>query len=166
MFRFILVACLIAGFVVPPQVSADMGISKFKIAGGIGFLDMEEVGDTFGGSVNAGFVVYRFDNENLLGLVEGTFEHYSLGLAGTTGRIISVNTLMLNRFSRGYFFGGMGLARVTASVSVNDLSVSDSEIKLNFIAGAGIDINELLLAEARWSHQGGDLLVTIGFKIH
>ena len=166
MFRFILVACLTAGFVVPSQVSADMGISKFKIGGGVGFLDMEHVGDTFGGSVNAGFAVYRFDDENLLGLVEGTFEQYSLGLAGTTGRIISVNALMLYKYSRGYFFGGMGLARVSASVSVNDVSVSDSEIKLNFIAGAGIDINELLLAEARWSHQGGDLLVTIGFKIH
>ena len=127
-----------------------------------------------------------FDHETLSVLVEGSYEQYSYnqsasyGIDGTnigndatgTSRIIGVNALILYPYERWYFLGGAGLARVSGSGNVSsgalgvDASASASQIKFNVTAGAGMNITELLFAEVRWSHQGADLAVTVGVKIH
>lgn len=164
MSRFILLTCLMA-FVVPSQVSADMGVSRFKIGGGVG------VTPDFGLAAHVGFAVPRLNYEDFYAFVEGTLEQYSdsaLGIESTV-RVIGVNALMLYPYEQWYFFGGAGLARVSGSISLGifgeEEDISASEIKFNVTAGAGMNITELLFTEARWSHQGADLVVGIGVKI-
>ena len=59
-------------------------------------------------------------------------------------------------------FGGMGLVRLWVSAGLFG-QVSSTQLEINI--GAGIDISESLLAEARWNLEGADLVVTVGFKI-
>ncbi len=170
MLRLILIAGLMAGFAMPSQVSAEE-IGRMKIGAGIALTP------DFGPVANFGYVV-PFDD--FYGLAEGTFERYQNSLSASfrdgttditmttdvTSTLIGGNALGLYPYDRFYFFGGAGLVWASASVSVLGESSSSSSIKFNVIAGAGFHINESLFSEARWSHQGADLLVTIGFKIH
>ena len=160
MLRFILVVCTcLMAFVVPSQVSADIGISKVKIGGGIGILDVDQIGDTIGPSVNVGVPVHRFDNESLLVMAESSLGIFNFDpTVGTIG----VSALMLYKPSAWYFFGGMGLVRLWVSAGLFG-QVSSTQLEINI--GAGIDISESLLAEARWNLEGADLVVTVGFKI-
>lgn len=160
MLRFILVVCTcLMAFAVPAQVSADIGISKVKIGGGIGIFDMDHIGNTTGPSVNVGVPVYRFDNESLLVMAESSLGifHFDPTL-GTMG----VSTMMLYKPSGWYFFGGMGLVKLWVVGGWGGY-LSDTELEITI--GAGIDINESLLVETRWNLEGADLVVTVGFKI-
>ena len=168
MFRFILIACLMA-FVVPAQGFADTGIGKVKIGGGLG------VTPNIGPAASVGFAVPGLNQGDFLALIEGTFEQASESNFGisVTGRVIGANALGLYPYEQWYFFGGVGLARVTGEVSflagieeLGGLEGSSSAIKFQVTAGAGMNINELLFAEVRWSHRGADLVVTVGVKIH
>ena len=164
MSRFIFFACLMA-FVVPAQVSADTAIGKFKIGGGAG------VTPNFGPAAHVGFAVPRFNYEDFFAFVEGTFEQYTESAFGieATVRFIGVNALGLYSYDKFYFFGGAGLARVSGKISLGIFGegddISGSEIKFNITGGAGMNITELLFTEVRWSHQGADLVVTVGVKI-
>lgn len=179
MSRFILIACLMAGFAMPSQVSAE-GIGKVKIGGGVG------VTPDVGPAAYVGFAVPGLNQDNFLALIEGMFEQYSTSTktpAGlnfetgdvaydestTTTRFIGVNALGLYPYEQFYFFGGVGLVRWSGGaelgVGLGGLSVSTSGIKFNITAGAGMSFTELLFAEVRFNHQGADLAVTVGVKI-
>ena len=78
--------------------------------------------------------------------------------------LIGGNVLGLYPYERVYFFGGAGL--IVGRTTAKDLPESHTETKFNVTAGAGFHINDSLFAEARWSHQTADFLVTVGFKIY
>ena len=180
MSRFILIACLMAGFAIPSQVSAE-GIGKVKIGAGVG------VTPDFGPTASVGFAVPGLNQDNFLALIEGVFEQYSTSTKTPTGgfdfetgevaydesttttRFIGVNALGLYPYEQFYFFGGVGLVRWSGGaelgVGLGGVSVSTSGIKFNITAGAGMNFTELLFAEVRFNHQGADLAVTVGIKI-
>ena len=75
-------------------------ISKVKIGGGIGILDVDQIGDTIGPSVNVGVPVHRFDNESLLVMAESSLGIFNFDpTVGTIG----VSALMLYKPSAWYF---------------------------------------------------------------
>ena len=149
---------------------SSKGISKFRIGAG------GTVSPEIGLAANVGYAVPSLNYMDFFGFVEGTFEQFKTGSSGfeSTTRFIGANAVMLYKYSKWYFFGGVGFVQWSLSSSGGTTSiggipipsVEGSSSGLNITAGAGMNINKLLFAEARWSDKGGDLVITAGIKIH
>lgn len=136
------------------------GVGKLRLSGGL-ILDPGT-----GWVANVGFAMPNWNYMDFLGLVEGLFDQSSEDILGSdityTYRTIGVNAVMLYKYKKWHFLGGVGLARHSVSVGRTSSGVSDT--RLNFTVGAGMTINELLFAEVR-SSSGSDLALTVGIKI-
>ena len=136
------------------------GVGKLRLSGGL-ILDPGT-----GWVANVGFAMPNWNYMDFLGLVEGLFDQSSEDILGSdityTYRTIGVNAVMLYKYKKWHFLGGVGLARHSVSVGRTSSGVSDT--RLNFTVGAGMTINKLLFAEVR-SSSGSDLALTVGIKI-
>ncbi len=141
------------------------GVGKLRLSGGL-ILDPGT-----GWVANVGFAMPNWNYMDFLGLVEGLFEQSSETHSGSdfTYRTIGVNAVMLFKYKKWHFLGGVGLARRSISLTSVGRTFSGalaSDTGLNFTVGAGMTINELLFAEVRSSSgSGSDLALTVGIKI-
>ncbi len=136
------------------------GVGKLRLSGGL-ILDPGT-----GWVANVGFAMPNWNYMDFFGLVEGLFEQSSETYFGSdiTYRTIGVNAVMLFKYKKWHFLGGVGLARQSTSVGRTFSGALASDTGLNFTVGAGMTINELLFAEVR-SSSGSDLALTVGIKI-